>query len=69
MIALDEISLWRPGWDYKAWKRLYYGGFANKEVTKKLTLFTLNWIKKTFKSQDRLRMRTAYEQVKTLQDV
>jgi len=32
MIALDEISLWRPGWDMRAWKMLYYGGFANWEV-------------------------------------
>jgi len=32
-IALDEISLWRPNWDKLAWKQLYYGGHANKEVT------------------------------------
>jgi hypothetical protein len=31
-IALDEISTWRPNWDYLAWKKIYYGGFANKEV-------------------------------------
>ena len=31
-VALDEISQWRPNWDEKAWKKIYYGGIANREV-------------------------------------
>lgn len=31
MIALDEISIWRPNWDELAWKKLYYGGNTNNE--------------------------------------
>lgn len=37
-IALDELSVWRPGWSEVFWKKLYYSQFITKQDRKSMRL-------------------------------